>query len=50
MFNGVSILDNFYGTIIEGRSEDLLTDGYHLTEKGRQQVAARFAKEIFGLE
>lgn len=48
--NGVSILDNYYGTINEYAADDCLTDGYHLTKEGRERIAARFAKEIFYIE
>ena len=47
MANGVSILDNYYGTINEDDVKNCLTDGYRLNKKGREKVAARFAKEIF---
>lgn len=50
MYNGVSILDNYYGTITENDQETCLTDGYHLNEEGRRRVVSRFAKEIFGIE
>lgn len=48
--NGVSILDNYYGTINEYAADDCLTDGYHLNKNGRERIAARFAKEIFYIE
>ena len=47
MANGVSILDNYYGTINEDEAKNCLTDGYRLNKKGREKVAGRFAKEIF---
>ena len=47
IYNGVSILDNYYGTINENMADTCLTDGYHLTQEGRERIAARFAKEIF---
>ena len=50
IFNGVSILDNYYGTINEYAADDCLTDGYHLNKEGRERIAARFAKEIFYIE
>ncbi len=50
IFNGVSILDNYYGTINEYAAEDCLTDGYRLNKEGRERIAARFAKEIFYIE
>jgi len=41
--NGVSIIDNYYGTITVDDT-DLLTDGFHLTEAARKKVADRLAK------
>lgn len=45
--NGVSILDNYYGTVTQLNCEGLLTDGFHLTREGRKRVAERFAEKIF---
>lgn len=44
MGNGVSIIDNFYGTISEDKKADYLTDGYHLNLAGRKAVAGRLAE------
>lgn len=43
MGNGVSILDNYYGTITEDEKSTHLTDGYHMTKTGREAVADRLA-------
>ena len=48
--NGVSILDNYYGTVNQLNFDGLLTDGFHLTKEGRKRVAERFAEEIFFIE
>lgn len=45
--NGVSILDNYYGSVTENQAEECLTDGYHLNEAGRERIARRFAEKIF---
>ncbi len=50
MANGVSILDNYYGTITQSAAEECLVDGYRLNRTGRERIAARFAKAIFGVE
>ncbi len=50
MANGVSILDNYYGTITQSAAEECLVDGYRLNRAGRERIAARFAKAIFGVE
>lgn len=47
MANGVSILDNYYGSVTENQAEECLTDGYHLNEAGRERIAQRFAEKIF---
>ena len=47
MANGVSILDNYYGSVTENQAEECLTDGYHLNEAGRERIARRFAEKIF---
>ena len=47
MANGVSILDNYYGSVTENQAAECLTDGYHLNEAGRERIAQRFAKKIF---
>lgn len=49
MANGVSILDNYYGTITESDASLYLEDGHRLNRAGRERIAARFAKAIFGL-
>lgn len=49
MANGVSVLDNYYGTITQSAAEECLTDGYRLNRTGRERIAARFAKAIFGI-
>ena len=38
--NGVTFIDNYYGTITV-EDTHLLTDGFHLTQEGRQKVADR---------
>lgn len=40
--NGVTFIDTYYGAV-NMEDTDCLTDGFHLNEKGRQQVARRFA-------
>ena len=47
MANGVSILDNYYGSVTENQAAECLTDGYHLNEAGRERIAQRFAEKIF---
>lgn len=47
MANGVSILDNYYGSVTENQTAECLTDGYHLNEAGRERIAQRFAEKIF---
>lgn len=47
MANGVSILDNYYGTFPEFYAKDFLTDGFHLNQQGREKVAGRIARDIF---
>ena len=47
MANGVSILDNYYGSVTENQAEECLIDGYHLNEAGRERIARRFAEKIF---
>lgn len=49
-FNGVSIIDNFYGSINEDNYKDYMTDYIHLNDKGRELLAQRFADCIFGEE
>lgn len=46
-YNGVSIIDNFYGTITEDNYSDYLTDNIHLNDAGREIIAQRFADCIF---
>lgn len=43
--NGITFIDNYYGAV-SMEDTDCLTDGFHLNQKGRQKVAARFA-DIF---
>lgn len=45
--NGITFIDNYYGGV-NMEDTDCLTDGFHLNEKGRQKVAARFA-DVFAL-
>ena len=47
MANGVSILDNYYGSVTELDAAECLTDGYHLNGNGREKIAQRFAELIF---
>lgn len=47
---GVSIIDNFYGTINVSNYSDNLTDNIHLNDKGRELLAQRFADCIFPKE
>ncbi len=47
MANGVSILDNYYGSVTENQAEECLTEGYRLNEAGRERIAQRFAEKIF---
>ena len=49
-FNGVSIIDNFYGTINEDNYKDYMTDYIHFNDKGRELLAQRFADCIFDEE
>ncbi len=39
---GVTFLDNLYGTVYESIAPDCLKDNLHLNEKGRELVAERF--------
>lgn len=43
MHNGASVLDNYYGTIMESRKEEYLTEGFHMNKAGRTAVAKRLA-------
>lgn len=45
---GVSIIDNYYGSINEGNYSEYLTDNIHLNDKGRELIAQRFKDCIFG--
>lgn len=49
-FNGVSIIDNFYGTINEDNYSDYMTDYIHFNDKGRELLAQRFVDCIFDEE
>lgn len=44
MANGVSFIDNYYGSITVDNRDEYLKDDYHLNEKGIQAIAERFAK------
>ena len=46
-FNGVSIIDNFYGTINEDNYSDYMSDYIHFNDKGRELLAQRFVDCIF---
>lgn len=46
MENSSSILDNYYGSFTEEQKATMLTDGYHLTKKGREAIASRFTREV----
>lgn len=43
---GVSIIDNFYGTINEDNYKDYMTDHVHLNDKGRKLLASRLAELV----
>ncbi|MDD3368807.1 MAG: hypothetical protein PHP50_08000 [Lachnospiraceae bacterium] len=43
---GVSIIDNYYGTITETNSGDYLTDNIHLNSDGREVLAKRLIDTI----
>lgn len=43
---GVSILDNFYGTINEDNYKDYMTDHIHLNDAGRALLAERLAELV----
>ncbi len=43
---GVSIIDNFYGTINEDNYRDYMSDNIHLNDAGRQLMADRLAEFI----
>ena len=45
--NGITFIDAYYGAVTM-EDGDCLTDGFHLNEKGRQKVAARFADVFSG--
>ena len=45
--NGVTFIDNYYGTITVDDT-DLLVDGFHLTQEGRQKVADRIVDVLDG--
>lgn len=46
-FSGVSIIDNYYGSVNENNYSEYLTDNIHLNDKGRELLAQRFADCIF---
>ena len=43
---GVSIIDNFYGTINEDNYHDYMSDYIHLNDAGREAMAARLAEFV----
>lgn len=43
---GVSIIDNFYGTINEDNYKDYMTDHLHLNDAGRKLMAERLAELV----
>lgn len=43
---GVSIIDNYYGTINEDNYQDYMTDYLHCNDKGREVLAKRLAELI----
>lgn len=43
---GVSIIDNYYGTINEDNFEEYMTDHMHYNDKGREKLAERIADII----
>lgn len=43
---GVSIIDNFYGTINEDNYQDYMTDYIHLNDAGRKVMAERLAELV----
>lgn len=47
-YHGVSIIDNYYGSISEANYSEYLSDNIHLNDKGRELIAQRFKDCIFG--
>lgn len=43
---GVSVIDNYYGTINEDNYQDYMTDYLHYNDKGREALANRLAEVI----
>ncbi len=41
-----TVIDNYYGTIIESKASEYLTDNVHLNDKGREALAKRLAETI----
>lgn len=41
-----TVIDNYYGTIIEDTASEYLTDNVHLNDKGREAVAERLSRAI----
>ncbi len=41
-----TVIDNYYGTIIEDTASEYLTDNIHLNDKGREAIADRLAETI----
>lgn len=44
---GVSIIDNYSGTVSEDNAEEMLTNNIHLTDAAREHVAAHFMRVIY---
>lgn len=49
MANGVSILDNYYGTINEDEAKNCLTDGYRLNKKDGKRLQGGLQRKFFML-
>lgn len=45
-YQGVSFIDNLYGTITEDNASKYLTDHIHLNKDGRKKVAERFVEAL----
>ncbi len=41
-FNGITFIDNLFGTVHEYNADDYLTDNLHLNAEGRKRIAERF--------
>ena len=44
---GVSIIDNYSGTVDADNADKMLTDNIHLTDKAREHIAAHFMRVIY---